>query len=92
MRSSAPSPGTSNPRRVIREPTPVTGVRFAADRLYLEMEDGREIGTPLTALPRLRDATAEQRSNWRCTGRGLGVHWPDVDEDVHVAHLLGLSD
>ncbi|HEV8635755.1 MAG TPA: DUF2442 domain-containing protein [Chloroflexota bacterium] len=38
------------------------------------------------------NATPRQRENWRRVGRGLGIHWPDVDEDVHVAHLLGLSD
>jgi hypothetical protein len=33
-----------------------------------------------------------QRAHWRRTGRGLGVHWRDLDEDLSVAHLLGLSD
>lgn len=92
MRSSAPSQSPTNPRRVLREPSPVTSVRFTDERLYLAMEDGREIGAPLAGFPRLRDATPDQRGNWRRTGRGLGVHWPDVDEDIHVAHLLGLSD
>lgn len=92
MRSSAPSAsGPANARRVLREPTPVVGVRFVDDRLYPAMEGGREVGAPLAEFPRLAGATAEQRANWR-TGRGLGVHWPDVDEDVHVAHLLGMSD
>jgi len=25
-------------------------------------------------------------------GRGLGIHWPDLDEDLSVAGLLGLPD
>ena len=79
-------------RRVLLEPTPVVGVRFAHDRVYLAMEDGREIGAPLDQFPRLADATDEQRSHWQRNGRGFGVHWPDVDEDLSVAHLLGLSD
>lgn len=74
------------------EPSPVAGVRIADGRLYLAMADGREIGAPLSGFPRLRVATAEQLGSWRCTGRGFGVHWPDLDGDVHVAHLLGLSD
>jgi hypothetical protein len=32
----------------------------------------------------------EQRANWRLIGRGEGVHWPDIDEDVSVNALLGL--
>ena len=92
MRSSAPSVDASNPRRVLREPTPVIGVRFADGRLYLAMKDGREVGAPVAEFPRLANATPEQLRNWRSTGRGLGVHWPDVDEAVHVAHLLEMSD
>jgi Protein of unknown function (DUF2442) len=91
MHSSADVP-TANPRRVVREPTPVIGVRFAEGRVYLAMQDGREIGAPLAQFPRLANATDEQRSHWQRIGRGLGIHWPDVDEDLSVAHLLGLSD
>ena len=90
--SATDNPPTANPRRVLLEPTPVVGVRFTSDRVYLSMEDGREIGAPLDQFPRLADATDEQRAHWRRIGRGLGVHWPDVDEDLSVAHLLGLSD
>ncbi|HEV8574685.1 MAG TPA: hypothetical protein VGR43_08255 [Dehalococcoidia bacterium] len=25
-------------------------------------------------------------------GRGLGIHWPDLDDDLSVAGLLGLRD
>lgn len=36
----------------------------------------------------LRDATPAQRANWRFIGRGQGIHWPEVDEDVSVTSLL----
>ncbi|MBF0335480.1 MAG: DUF2442 domain-containing protein, partial [Alphaproteobacteria bacterium] len=42
-------------------------------------------------FPRLRDASPEQRGHWRLIGRGQGVHWPDVDEDISVASLMRLS-
>jgi Protein of unknown function (DUF2442) len=95
MRSSAPDlsrSGTGEPRRVLVEPTPVVGVRFAERRVYLALEDGREIGAPLAQFPRLAGATDEQRAHWQRIGRGLGIHWPDVDEDLRVAHLPGMSD
>ena len=65
-----------------------TGVRFTDDLLYVQLEDGREIGVPLAWFPRLSAATAEQRANWQLLGRGVGLHWPDVDEDFSVAGLL----
>jgi hypothetical protein len=58
------------------------------DRLVVILADGRELATPLTWFPRLLDATKEQRGNWRLIGRGHGIHWPDIDEDISVASLL----
>lgn len=52
------------------------------------LADGRELTAPLEWFPRLRDATAEQRRNWRLIGGGQGIHWPDLDEDIAVSTLL----
>jgi hypothetical protein len=38
----------------------------------------------------LRDATPEQRKGWRLIGRGDGLHWAELDEDISVNGLLGL--
>jgi hypothetical protein len=56
--------------------------------LRVTLADGRELAVPLEWFPRLRDATPEQRRHWRFIGRGQGIHWPDVDEDISVASLL----
>lgn len=56
--------------------------------IHLVLADGREISAPLEWFPRLRDASAAQRSNWRLIGKGIGVHWPDIDEDVAVNTLM----
>jgi hypothetical protein len=58
------------------------------DRLVVVLADGREVATPLAWFPRLLEATPEQRQNWRFIGRGHGIHWPDVDEDISIASLL----
>ena len=57
--------------------------------LRIVLTDGRELAAPLAWFPRLRDATPEQRAHWELIGRGHGIHWPDVDEDVSVRVLLG---
>jgi hypothetical protein len=69
------------------EPT-ATDVWFDADMLHLRLLDGREIAVPLEWFPRLRDASESQRNNWRLIGRGTGVHWEDLDEDLSVPALL----
>jgi len=63
-------------------------VNVADDRLIVTFADGRELAAPLAWFPRLLEATEEQRRNWRLIGRGHGIHWPDVDEDISVATLL----
>ena len=57
--------------------------------LRVTLADGREVAAPLEWFPRLRDASAEQRRHWRMIGRGQGIHWPDIDEDISVRALLG---
>lgn len=65
-------------------------VEFVDASLRIVLTDGREISAPIEWFPRLRDASPEQRGNWRLIGRGEGIHWPDIDEDVSVNALLGL--
>jgi hypothetical protein len=66
----------------------VAGVSFDADRLIVDLMDGRTIAVPLAWYPRLADATAEQRADWQVAGAGYGIHWPDIDEDLSVEGLL----
>ncbi len=63
-------------------------MRFDDGMMYVRMADGREIGAPLERFPLLRDATPEQRENWRLIGQGVGIDWQDPDEDLSVAGLL----
>lgn len=56
--------------------------------LRVVLADGREVVAPLEWFPRLRDASPAQRAHWQPIGGGLGMHWPDVDEDISVAGLL----
>jgi hypothetical protein len=69
-----------------------TAVDVSADdtQLRVRLADGRELAAPLEWFPRLRDASPEQRGHWRLIGRGQGIHWPDVDEDISVGSLLRL--
>jgi hypothetical protein len=65
-----------------------TNVRFDDEMIHVDLADGRSISAPLEWFPRLRDATAAQRDNWRLIGRGVGIHWEELDEDLSVAGLL----
>jgi hypothetical protein len=56
--------------------------------LAVSLCDGREIRVPLSWSSRLLTATPAERENWRILPFGDGIHWPDIDEDISVAHLL----
>lgn len=58
------------------------------DTLSAELRDGRTISAPLGWFPRLLHATQRKRANWRLIGRGQGIHWPDLDEDISAEGLL----
>lgn len=56
--------------------------------LVVHLEDGRTLAVPLEWFPRLRDATAAQLADYRLVGHGIGIHWPELDEDLSVRGLL----
>jgi len=63
-------------------------VQIQNNALHFILADGREISAPLEWFPRLRDASENQRGKWRFIGNGIGVHWPDIDEDIAVSTLM----
>ena len=63
-------------------------VTLSDESLTVELVDGRSVSIPLAWYPRLTHATSTERKNWRLIGRGEGIHWPDLDEDISVEGLL----
>ncbi|MDF3062078.1 MAG: hypothetical protein K0S06_2187 [Microvirga sp.] len=61
-------------------------VEFTATELVVGLADGRRIATPLDWYPRLQRASAAERENYELSP--LGIHWPDIDEDLSVAGML----
>ena len=74
---------------IARPLTPLASqVWFDHDMLRVRLVDGREIAAPLELFPELRRASDRQKSNWRIIGKGEGIHWDDLDEDLSVLGLL----
>jgi hypothetical protein len=63
-------------------------IKITDDTLRVDLSDGRTISVPLAWYPRLQHATSEERNHWRFIGKGHGIHWPDLDEDISVESLL----
>ena len=65
-----------------------TNVAVTDDTLTVDLSDGRSIFVPLAWYPRLVHASNQERGKWRLIGRGEGIHWPDLDEDISVEALI----
>lgn len=63
-------------------------VEITDEALTVELSDGRTISVPLAWYPRLLHATRNERAKWEFIGKGQGIHWDDLDEDISVEGLL----
>jgi len=63
-------------------------VTVGEDALRVDLSDGRSISVPLAWHPRLWHGTEKERANWRLIGRGEGIHWPELDEDISLEGLI----
>lgn len=66
----------------------IVSVTVDDDRLTVDLTDGRTVSVPLAFYPSLLGASQEQRGHWKLIGRGRGVHWPDLDEDLSLKGIL----
>ena len=64
---------------------------FVGDKLIAHFANGSEIFVDVNRYPRLRRATLAQRNKWRLIGKGAGIHWESLDEDLSVENLLFAS-
>jgi Protein of unknown function (DUF2442) len=63
-------------------------VSVTVDTLNVRLADGRELAVPVAWFPRLQQAPVAARNKYRLVGGGIGINWPDLDEDISVEGLL----
>lgn len=65
-----------------------THVSVSETTIDIKLSDGRSLSVPIAWYPRLQHGAAAERDNWTLIGSGLGIHWPDLDEDISVEALV----
>ena len=65
-----------------------TSVRLSNDALIVDLSDGRTVSAPLAWYPRLLNGTPVERDDHQLIGEGLGIRWPQLDEDITVEGIL----
>jgi hypothetical protein len=53
---------------------------FDNNKIFIRMDNGRELWQSLLWYPTLQHASDEQRNHYRLSYSG--IHWNDIDEDV----------
>ena len=67
-------------------------LEFDDAMMRVTFTDGRVLGVPLAWFPALLAATPEQRARYEIGGGGVGLHWPNLDEDLSIAGLMAGVD
>lgn len=94
---------SGSPKRAARSGSPPGGPTSARPKLslavsvetddrgiHVRFEDGRLLTYPLTE--RLQRATPEQRAAGYVDDSGTALHWEEIDEDLGVNTVLGVSE
>lgn len=74
--------------RVDMEIPNAESVSVSEDAVSVELSDGRSVSVPLAWFPRLLHGTPAERDDWRLIGKGEGIHWEALDEDISIESLL----
>ena|SRR5579859_4422626 len=83
---------TSSTKASLTRPALAADVHVTDAQLTVTLTDGRAISVPLAEFPRLVAATPAQRANWEIVDYRTAISWPDVDEEIGLAGLLGVSE
>lgn len=70
----------------------ITKVFFRDEKIFFDLEDGREIGAPLKWYPKLLAASEKERLDFSISPSGYGVHWNDLDEDLSAYGMLHYNE
>ncbi|SEL00034.1 DUF2442 domain-containing protein [Parapedobacter koreensis] len=66
-------------------------VHTTQDLLIILLNTGGILRETISNYPRLQGASDDQLKNYQLIGKGTGVHWPDIDEDLSLKGFLSNS-
>lgn len=90
--STSASTKPKRPRAYVPTSALAKSVDFDEVMMRVAFLDGRVLCVPLAWFPVLNAATPEQRARYEIGGGGVGLHWPDLDEDLSIAGLMAGVD
>lgn len=56
--------------------------------MVVVVNNGTVIKSNISSYQRLKNATEEQLNKWSLIGDGVGIEWPDLDEDLSLKGFI----
>lgn len=69
----------------------VNKVWFEAEKIFVELNDGRVVGTPVSWYLNLFKGTDLERKNFELWNGGQWIRWEELDEDLSAERFLSYS-
>ncbi|MBK6484792.1 MAG: DUF2442 domain-containing protein [Chitinophagaceae bacterium] len=58
------------------------------DMLLAVLNNGKVLRDRISNYPRLKAATQLQLEQWELSGKGIAIHWPDLNEDISIKGMI----
>jgi len=56
--------------------------------IVVMLSNGIVFRSTLSDHPQLAKASQKKLNNWRAIAKGVGIHWPEIDEDLSLKGLM----
>ena len=83
---------TSATERLTGDPGHATAARYEDGCLFVTLSTGRVVREPIDRYAWLASASPGARARVEVADFGTVIRWPELDEDVGVATILGVSE
>jgi len=83
---------TSAAERPVADPGHATAARYEDGCLLLTLSTGRVVREPIDRYAWLASASPGARARVEVVDFGTVIRWPELDEDLGVATILGVSE
>ncbi|WP_418697840.1 DUF2442 domain-containing protein [Bacteroides sp.] len=70
----------------------IKNIWFEANRIFMKTEAGTIFSRPIEAFPLLKDASEEERLNFKIGKFRDDVRWESLDEDIHISSFFDTSE
>ncbi len=58
------------------------------DLMLIVLNNKKVINRPISSSQRLKKASLESLNNYKLISNGVGIHWPELDEDLSLKGFL----